>query len=140
MKYGKGPFITVDAIVTTKHGEIVLIKRAIEPFMDKYVLPGGHFEDSDKNLKEACARELREETGLDIDPEKFYLLGILDGKNRDPRPERRVSIVFRCELENLEDAGGCKPGSDAKSIEIRKFRELKEEEIGFDHWKMIKNL
>ena len=132
--------ITVDAIVTIGYSEIVMIKRNKEPFLEKYVLPGGHFEDEDNDLKEACTRELKEEIGLEIHPDKLYLVNTLDKKDRDPRPGRKLSMVYRCILDSKDDLKNCEAGSDAKSIHVIKIKDLKEEEVGFDHWKAIKYL
>jgi len=42
-------------------------------FKGEWVLPGGHFESSDKSWKHAAAREVQEEVGLVLDPETFQL-------------------------------------------------------------------
>ncbi len=44
---------------------VVLVKRAHEPLKDEWSLPGGAVEVGE-TLAEALAREVREETGLDV--------------------------------------------------------------------------
>ncbi|MSU74965.1 MAG: NUDIX hydrolase [Candidatus Magasanikbacteria bacterium] len=122
---------TVDAVLTDFE-RVLLIRRAKPPFMDKLVLPGGHVERSDKNLIEACRREVREEVGLDLAAGRFEFLCRLSTPGRDPRPGRRVSTVFKVELDRSE-FDMAKAGSDATQIVIVD-RILHREEMGFDHF------
>jgi ADP-ribose pyrophosphatase YjhB (NUDIX family) len=78
--------LTVDGLVTLAHQEIVLIRRAKPPFMDKLVMPGGHVEASDVSIPAACARELEEEIGCRLNPADLQLLCVLDRPDADPRP------------------------------------------------------
>lgn len=131
--------LVVDLAVTVNKEKIILIKRAKEPFTDKLVLPGGHFEETDKSLAHACAREAKEEINLTVKPEELEMLAILDGPGRDPRPERRISIVYTINItkERVKDL---RAGSDAKAIRLELIKKIKKEQIGFDHWKIIKML
>jgi 8-oxo-dGTP diphosphatase len=45
--------------------KMLLIKRSRDPFKEYWCLPGGHIEKNEK-VTVAIARELKEETGLDI--------------------------------------------------------------------------
>lgn len=56
---------TVTVIVSNDKDEILLTKRAREPFKDWWDLPGG-FVEEDESLEQAAQRELEEETGLKI--------------------------------------------------------------------------
>ena len=59
------PAVTVDLILfrrSEKRIEVLLIRRAGEPFKHEWALPGG-FVDRDESLEAAAARELEEETG-----------------------------------------------------------------------------
>ncbi len=49
----------------TRHDEILLAKRAIEPCRGEWCLPGG-FIEMGETTEEAVVRELREETGLTV--------------------------------------------------------------------------
>lgn len=61
-KYGSGPFVTVDAVVT--HGDrLLLVERAHAPGRELLALPGGFLEGSERLLG-AALRELLEETQL----------------------------------------------------------------------------
>ena len=61
-RYPDRPIIGVGAVVLVD-GRVVLVKRAHEPLMGQWNLPGGGVEVGE-TLQEACAREVCEETGL----------------------------------------------------------------------------
>ncbi len=64
------PKCTVIAIIsrTVDHKEqILLTKRNVEPYKDKWCLPGGHINNNEAAIC-AIIREVKEETGLDFRP------------------------------------------------------------------------
>lgn len=67
------PKATVAAIVTADNGgeaRVLLTRRNVEPFKDKWCLPGGHI-DQYEPAHQAIVREVEEETGLDFDARFF---------------------------------------------------------------------
>lgn len=60
--YPERPVVGVGAVVVVD-GKVVLVRRAHEPLKGEWNLPGGGVELGE-TLREACAREVREETGL----------------------------------------------------------------------------
>jgi ADP-ribose pyrophosphatase YjhB (NUDIX family) len=64
---------TACALVTDDEGRILLARRAGEVFHGFWDLPGGFLEEGEHPL-DALRRELREETGLEVEPGEF--LGI----------------------------------------------------------------
>lgn len=56
---------------------ILLIKRENPPHVGKWALPGGII-DINESPEEAAARELKEETGVSVDPTNLILLGTYD--------------------------------------------------------------
>jgi 8-oxo-dGTP diphosphatase len=93
------PALTVDAVVVAGHPsayQLLLIERKKDPFAGKWALPGG-FVDMEETLDQACIRELKEETGLELpEMEQFR---VFDAINRDPR-HRTVSVVFYAFISN----------------------------------------
>lgn len=106
------PFaVTVDLVIfTIRHGALhtLLIKRAYPPFADRWALPGG-FVGIDEDLPDAAARELEEETGINIETAHLEQLATYGAPNRDPR-QRVVSVAYLAMLANL---GETSAGSDA---------------------------
>lgn len=125
----KKPSITVDAIVLNEKGEILLIKRKKDPFKDAWALPGGFVEYGER-VEEATLREVKEETGLEV--EIVGLHNVYSDPNRDPRGHT-ISIVYHCRIK-----GGILKGSDdAKEAKFFKFSQ--DLNLGFDHFKILKD-
>lgn len=59
-----------------RDAKVLLIRRANTGWMDGYYdLPAGHLEDQER-LKDGAARELKEETGLRVDPSDLKLIHV----------------------------------------------------------------
>jgi 8-oxo-dGTP diphosphatase len=58
---------TSSAVLRDEQGRILLVRRAIPPDEGKWDLPGGFLEEGE-HPRAAVIRELREETGLEIEP------------------------------------------------------------------------
>jgi nucleoside triphosphatase len=65
------PEPTVGALIVNKQGKILLTKS--HKWFDKYTLPGGHIEVGE-TMKEAAAREVKEEVGLDVEVAEMLLM------------------------------------------------------------------
>ena len=61
---------TASAVLVDDRGRVLLAKRGIEPDKGKWDLPGGFLEAGEHPL-DGLRRELREETGLDVEPLRF---------------------------------------------------------------------
>jgi ADP-ribose pyrophosphatase YjhB (NUDIX family) len=61
------PRLVATTLPITASGEIVLIRRGIEPAIGAWAQPGG-FLEVDETVHEAAIRETREETGLIVEP------------------------------------------------------------------------
>jgi len=129
MEY-KNPIPTVDIIIE-RGNEIVLVVRAITPFKEKFVLPGGHVEYNE-TVEEAAIREAEEETGLKI--KLIDILGVYSDPKRDPRAHR-ISTAFVAKIVS----GELNAGTDAKKAIFYDPKKVKKEEIGFDHFLMIED-
>ena len=64
-RYPDRPVVGVGAVVIVD-GSVVLVKRAHEPLLGEWNLPGGGVETGE-TLQQACAREVLEETGLVVE-------------------------------------------------------------------------
>ncbi len=118
--------VTVDILVLSRAGKILLIQRKKPPFKDQWALPGG-FVDLDETLEQAAIRELHEETGLHFDTLKQFK--VYDAINRDPR-HRTISLVFYRIIDNNTDLH-IEAGDDASSAAWLPIDELPE--LAFDH-------
>ena len=93
--YPERPVIGVGAIVLDGD-RVLLIKRAHEPLKGQWSLPGGGVEVGE-TLEQATAREVREETGLDV--EVGPIVDVIDRIARDQggRVEHHFVLVdFVC--------------------------------------------
>jgi 8-oxo-dGTP diphosphatase len=122
------PAVTVDCVVfgLADHGlQLLLIKRADEPFKNSWALPGG-FVEIDESADDAALRELEEETGVtNVFVEQLYTFSDVA---RDPR-ERVISVAYYALVRpaSVELVAG----SDASEAEW--FPVAKLPELAFDH-------
>lgn len=124
------PILTVDCVVFSDDG-VVLIRRGFAPFKGMYALPGG-FVEIGESVELACAREMKEETGLEVDKNLLQLIGVYSEPDRDPR-SHTVSVAFlgQSNLNKLQ------AGDDAMSVEV--VKNWRDEDIAFDHKKIIED-
>jgi len=123
------PLLTVDAIIQHSDGGIVLVKRGHDPFKGSWALPGG-FVEVGETCENACLREIREETGLDV--KIVCLMGVYSDPKRDPRGHT-VSVIYVCETVGGELVGA----DDAEAA--KSFTDLDNLELAFDHAKILKD-
>ena len=83
------PTLTVDAVLfrmANDHLEVLLTKRAQEPFKDDWALPGGYCAQGQTTL-EALGQIVKRKVGVDLDTQLAYVeqLYTFDTVARDPR-------------------------------------------------------
>lgn len=78
-EFPSAPIVAIGAIIVDA-GRVLLIRRGSEPLKDQWSLPGGALEVGE-SLSEGLIREVREETGLTIEP--IELIELLDRIHRD---------------------------------------------------------
>ncbi|WP_321396284.1 NUDIX hydrolase [Emcibacter sp.] len=126
------PAVTVDIILFSFRNDtphVLLVRRAQDPFKEKWALPGG-FVDIDEDLEQAAMRELEEETGLTGIPlQQLHTFGAV---NRDPR-ERVISVAYMA-VAPAETPEIC-AGSDAAEAGWFPLTELPD--LAFDHAEII---
>jgi 8-oxo-dGTP diphosphatase len=75
-----------------ENGRILLARRAHPPFEGFWDIPGGFLEEGEDPL-DGLRRELKEETGLDVEPERF--LGIwMDRYGGDSTAEATLNLYW----------------------------------------------
>jgi 8-oxo-dGTP diphosphatase len=130
MSFPQTPALITDCAVFDANGRVLLVRRGSEPFKAEYALPGG-FVDVGETVEAACAREVREETGISISEQNLLLVGVYSGPDRDPRGHS-VSVAFTVRIDRTIEP---KPGSDAESAEwIQDWDALS---LAFDHAEII---
>lgn len=127
----KSPVLTVDGVLVLE-GRVLLIKRTIEPFVGKWVLPGGHVEYGEK-VEDALRREVLEETGLKA--REIELIGVYSDPDRDPR-YHTVSCAYFVEMDG---GGKVSLNREADEYKFFDFNNLPEE-MGFDHRKILSDV
>lgn len=90
----RNPAPTADVIIYEPGRGVVIIRRRHAPI--GFALPGG-FIDEGEQAEEAAVREMREETGLDV--ELTGLLGVYSRPKRDPR-QHTLTVVFTGRARN----------------------------------------
>jgi 8-oxo-dGTP diphosphatase len=117
------PRPTTDVIIEVDGG-IVLIRRRNPP--PGWALPGGFMEPGE-SIAQAARREVKEETGLDV--ELTELLGVYSNPKRDPRGIYTISTVFIGRAD-----GEPKGGDDAAEARLFPLNALPPDtDIAFDH-------
>lgn len=128
----KSALVTIDCVVFGLDNEdlkVLLIQRNIEPFKDKWALPGG-FVRENETLEGTALRELKEETGISkVFLEQLYTFG---EPKRDPRG--RVITVAYYALVNINEhiLNATTDAKNASWFSISKLPPL-----AFDHTKIF---
>ena len=95
--YPDRPLVGVGAVIV-HDGRAVIVQRSTEPLKGEWSIPGGALEIGE-TLREAAAREAREETGLIV--EALEVLDVFDAIHTDPDGRIRyhyVLIDFLCRV------------------------------------------
>jgi 8-oxo-dGTP diphosphatase len=118
---------TAGALVADDQGRLLLARRAHEPFKGRWDIPGGFLEEGEHPL-DGLRRELREETGLAVEPRDF--LGVwMDRYGGDSTAEATLNLYWTArvlggEPEAADDvdelrwfAADALPGTDELAFE-----------------------
>jgi len=122
--YPDRPIVGVGAVIV-EQGRVLVVKRATEPRRGQWSIPGGAVEIGE-TLREALAREVREETGLLIEVDD--VLEVLDSivRDRDGRAQYHYVLVdFICRRVG----GELRAGTDASAARWITANELRDWEI-----------
>jgi len=103
-------------------GKVMLVKRAVDPEEGKWTLPAG-FLDYGEAPREAAIREMKEETGLDI---QITRLVDVSG-NEDNSGKASVLILFEADVVG----GTIRPADDAAEVRFFSPEEIPYDELAF---------
>jgi len=118
---GNTPACAVGAIVLDR-GELLLVQRDHAPALGQWSLPGGRV-DWGETLREAVAREVREETGIDIEVEG--LAGIAERilPDDDGKIEFHYVILDFWAKPRSHDIEAADDASDARWVPVGELSE-----------------
>src|SRR6266700_689146 len=122
--------VMVDIVLFTirdRQLQLLLIKRLVKPFENRYALPGG-FVREDESLDAAAVRELREETGVEkVYLEQLYTFG-------DLKRDRRGRVITVAYYALVPPTQALRAGTDASDAAWFPVTELPR--LAFDHRKI----
>lgn len=122
----------VIALIRNEKGELLVTKRAFEPYKGMLDFPGG-FVMPDESAESALKRELMEELNLEVNSLKF----ICTHSNRYPFSD---VIVFTMDLifeVEITDFGVLKTGDDVSAYQFLSEDQLRSELFGITSVKKI---
>jgi 8-oxo-dGTP diphosphatase len=104
------PAPTACALCVDDDGRLLLARRAGPPFAGRWDLPGG-FVDEDEHPLDTIRRELREETGLAVEPEDF--LGVwVDRYSEDGSGAATLNLYWTARVVS----GAAAPADDVSEL------------------------
>jgi 8-oxo-dGTP diphosphatase len=125
------PALTTDLVLITTEPRprVLLIRRKHEPFAGCWAFPGG-FVNENEPLEAAARRELKEETGVEV--EHLEQLQSFGDPDRDPRGWT-VTVAFIGRV----DAGKLKPIAADDAAEVAWHFVDDPPKLAFDHAKIL---
>lgn len=123
----RGPRLAADCIILVG-GKVLLIHRRNEPV--GWALPGG-FVEYGETVEDAIRREMKEETGLELDQLRQFR--VYSDPGRDKRGHT-VSVVFVA-----QGVGRPEAGDDADRYRLVDLGSVPETELVFDHAQILKD-
>lgn len=92
--YRKQHVVTsVVAVIVDDRDRVLLTRRAIAPFRDLWVMPGGKIDLGEPMIR-ALHREVREEVGIDVAVEG--LIDVFEHLTPGPENDHFVILYYRC--------------------------------------------
>jgi 8-oxo-dGTP diphosphatase len=109
-EFPESPLVGVGAVVVDQ-GRVLLVRRGREPLKGQWSLPGGLLEIGE-SLSAGVVREVREETGLTVEP--VELIELLDRIHREGERVRYHYVIadYLCRVAG----GDLKAASDAEAV------------------------
>ena len=116
-EFPEAPLVGVGGVVV-EDGRVLLVRRGREPLKGQWSIPGGLIEVGE-SLHQGVAREVREETGLIVEP--VELIELLDRIHRESNRVRFHYVIadYLCRVTG----GSLRAGSDAQAARWVERRE-----------------
>jgi ADP-ribose pyrophosphatase YjhB (NUDIX family) len=112
------PTLAVGAIVLSED-EVLLVRRSRPPMAGRWSFPGGRVRSGER-LRDACRRELREETGLRV--RLGPILGVFE---RIGEGHHYVIVDFLAEVPRGRRARAASDAAAARWVRVRDLRGLR---------------
>lgn len=103
--------VVAAVVFAVQNGRLLMIRRAVDPERGKWAFPAGYV-DYDEDPRQAAAREVREETGLEVS-----ITCVIDVLGRDTSDGAKASIVILFEGEVV----GGTPSAQDDAAEVAFF-------------------
>ncbi len=119
-KFPEAPIVAVSALILNEEKKFLAVKRNKAPGKGQWSLPGGAVKLGE-TIRDAVAREVREETGLHVKIIKIQ--GVFDRIFKTPENAVKyhyVIINFLCRV----DSGTPRAASDAGEVTWISFRDI----------------
>lgn len=125
--YYQNPRASTAAFILNSKGELLIAKRAKEPAMGTLDLPGG-FVDNAETAEQGMVREIKEETGLNINPKHIeYLFSIPNVYRYSGMDIHTLDLFFLCRVDDEQTVAAA---DDAAELAWLPLREVYVERFG----------
>ena len=108
-------------VLVSNDGNLVLVRRGIEPAMGRWSFPSGYV-DRGEIVEDAAVREVKEETGLDVDLDAF--VGLYS---------RQDSLVVLAVYSAHVVGGSLEAGTEVQEVRLFSLDELPPLPFPHDH-------
>ena len=127
MPFPATPALTTDCVVFDTEGRVLLIRRRNPPFQGSYALPGGFVEVGER-VEDACRRELKEETGIEVG--RLALIGVYSDPGRDPHGHT-------CSVAYLGRIASAEPHAADDAAAAEWVADWRAADLAFDHAQIL---
>lgn len=102
----------VGVVLLPVDGGLLLVQRGIRPHIGAWALPGG-FIDAYEGWRDGCARELREETGVEVRPEQLQLV------SAESAPEdNMILLLARAPMHRAQELPPFQPCTECTALRV----------------------
>jgi 8-oxo-dGTP diphosphatase len=99
-------------ILVVRDGRILLTERAGDIYLaGHWAIPGGKVNDGE-TVTQAAAREVAEEVGLAVDPDRLQFVGVTH--HRPPHGDSRIGFGFLTEIDQDTEPRNLEPDKCAR--------------------------